>query len=108
MKLLRAIGAVAEPEVSEQVHELMLECAAQFLEAGGILTLADWAELTIAERAAFVAAGRKVAAKRAAESGLASISPKSAAAVLAPYDGGQMSVQLSLEEAMDKAEKKRG
>lgn len=108
MKLLRAIGAIGEPEVSAEMHGLMVDCAAQFIEAGGILTLDDWAMLTVAERAAFVAAGRGIAAKRAAEAGIATGGPSAAAAVLAPHDGGAATIQLALETAMDKAEKKRG
>lgn len=45
-----------DPITAEQIREALLLEAETFFRAGGVLTLADWAQLGGASRAAFVAA----------------------------------------------------
>ena len=70
-----------------------------FLRAGGHITYTEWNDIPPEARGALVAAGDRLAVEKAVQYGVASLSPDSAAELLAPYDGGAMKVSLALERA---------
>lgn len=107
MNLLHAAGILRGP-TTEEVHSnevaarRLLEEAADFLRAGGVVTIADWKDLEDVERAALVQAGGIVAAERAARIGAATQGPAGAAAVLAEADGGEALAQVQLRETVSR------
>lgn len=100
MNLLRAAGILEVPTGEELSSEAVLHrlasTAADFLRAGGTLTLSDWRDLTLTERAAFVAAGHAVDAERAARRGAAAQGLAGAAGVLSEADGGEAAASVDL------------
>ena len=74
--------------------------AADFLRAGGVVSLSEWAELGEVERTAFVRAGVSVSAERAAAAGLASQGVRGVAEVMRQADGGAAASGLTLESAL--------
>lgn len=71
--------------------------AEHFLEVGA-LSWSDWKTLDDAERAAFVAASRRLAAKRAAQIGTATQGIEQALAVYADVDGGKLHDQFLMQQ----------
>ena len=105
MMLLRATGMLAAPPDAEVTGNpaawgRLVEEAIAFRRAGGILTLADWAGLSGAEKGALVEAYRVVESERAAAIGIATLGLDAAAAVAAPSDGGQAEGDLAMERAL--------
>lgn len=101
MKLLRAAGIRPEipADLPEEAAELLAAAALAFLQAGGVVTLTDWADLTDHERVALEAAGRALAAERAVRAGVALQGPAGQAAALAPADGGTAMRQVLVAAA---------
>lgn len=90
----------APGEVPEDVAALLVAVAERFLRAGGSLSLPDWGRLSVPERAAFVAAGDRVAADRAGVVGVAAQGLRGALAVHGVLDGGRMRVEAEDEAAV--------
>lgn len=100
MNLARAAGLYEDvPEAA--LPQLVAE-GVDFLRAGGVLSLAEWADLSPAEKSAMVEAGNVVAAERAAAIGIASQSPAAAARVAAVADGGESSRALSIGTVLER------
>lgn len=102
MRLAAAAGLYdAMPdELPEEAASRLVAEAADFLRAGGVLSLSDWCDLSVAERVAFVRGGQIVATERAVAVGMASQGPAGVAAAVAPVDGGDAVRALSLEGAL--------
>lgn len=100
MNLARAAGLYEDvPEAA--VAQLVAE-GVDFLRAGGVLSLSDWAALSPVEKSAMVEAGNVVAAERAAAVGLASQSPAAAARVASVSDGGESARAMSIGTVLDR------
>ena len=107
MNLLRAAGLVEDAPAdlatrSPEASARLLSEAVDFLRAGGTVSLADWRDLSEPEKAALVEAGNVVATERAVAVGLAAQSPRAAAEVARPVDGGDAARTMTLE-AMTRA-----
>lgn len=77
------------PEQEEAVLGVMVAKAEDATWAGVSLSAADWSEASDIERAAWVKAGRRVAAIRAAWAGRAAQGSRGTLEVLAEIDGGE-------------------
>lgn len=88
------------PEREESPAELALFAEA-FVQAGGVLTLADSERLSPRQLAAFVTAADKVWARRAVALARAIRSPEAQAALLAPHDGGAALDRVRAEAVLD-------
>lgn len=98
-------GVVALPSVEaiqaeDRVVAAMILEARAFLGAGGVLSWRDWREMDDSERAAFVEAGKTLAAERAAQTGIASQSLAGAIQVGSEADGGEAAKHLGMEAAL--------
>lgn len=110
-KAARAISAgLAQDPVAPDAFDALVEIAAQFLVAGGMLTAREWAGLEPIERAACVTAGVRLRAREARRaaylSAMAAASPDATAAMAAEFDGGEAAEGVAVERAIDAAEKK--
>lgn len=74
--------------VRAHAQAILVTHAELFLQAGGTLTLSDWAGLDDTERAAFVSAGKRREVDRALRYGNAARGNLDALRVLAEVDGG--------------------
>jgi hypothetical protein len=81
-------------KVSAEAQEILFDGALTFLQAGGTLSLADWAGLSPVERAAFAKAGEVTEVRRAIRSGACSRSVEEATKVYSSIDGGQALAQM--------------
>ena len=91
MKFLNAIGALPEADaesVSEEERLILVETARLFFDAGGIITLDDWRDMTSLERGVLGEAAEHHRMKVAGTTALAFHSAEYAADLLSPYDGG--------------------
>lgn len=82
-----------------QLVTLSMEAEA-FLWAGGAITsFEDWTRLKPVERAAFVDAGKRVAAQKAIWTGLASLGPAAAAEIAEQFgDDGDMKCRIAVAQ----------
>lgn len=98
MRLAAAAGLYdAMPdEMPQEAADRLVAEAADFLRAGGVLSLSDWCEASVAERVAFVRAGQIVSTERAVAVGMATQGPAGLAEAVRPVDGGDAARSLSL------------
>lgn len=98
----RTAKTQARPEVASSY---LVQAAELALRAGVRLSLADWRNLSSAERGAWAAAGERLAVAAAARAGFAAQSLEGYATVLEPVDGGAAAAEL--RQAREDAELRR-
>lgn len=86
--------------VRARAQAILVTHAELFLQAGGTLTLSDWAGLDDTERAAFVSAGKRREVDRALRYGNAARGKLDALRVLAEVDGGASHDDALLRDAV--------
>lgn len=86
--------------VRAEWHAILTAHARLFLQAGGTLTLRDWADLDEPERAAFVSAGLALEVDRALRAATAAKDEQGALRVLAEVDGGEAHDDALLRDAV--------
>jgi hypothetical protein len=104
--LLRAAGVSSVPArgpARERVLLALVEAAACYLRAGGVVTPDAWLALSVVERIALETAGERVAATRAALYGLATQGPLGAASAYGVADGGVARRRVLLEQAVERS-----
>jgi len=74
--------------------------AAQFLRAGGRVSVVEWAQLSDEEKAALAVAGDKLAHRAAVLAGRAARSVRGELEVLAPLDEGEALIGEALSELL--------
>jgi hypothetical protein len=97
----RPDGGVAAAAEAEDFRLLMLSLEAEaFFWAGGTVgSYKDWLQLGTVEKAAFVDAGKRVAAQKAIWSGLASMGPVAAAEIAEQFgDQGDMKCRVAVSQ----------
>lgn len=104
MSLLRDCIQLSRGAVSISARTALVRAADQFIRAGGVLTLSEWAVLDELERAALIAARERLDAQRAAITGMAAQGREGMARALAPVDGSASLVRVRLEQALDRLE----
>lgn len=100
MSLLGALG-LAREDAPEAIEHLAAG-AYQFLAAGGVVTLSEWAELAPEERGALGAAAKILRVEQARRLALAARDDKGRALVEAELDGGKAHDEQLLVEAVDR------
>lgn len=108
MRLLELAGIrarVAAEDVArvDGAETSLLREAADFVAAGGTVTLSEWADLSAPERAALLLARRANDDARVAALALAIQDPRVAVGLLESSDGGAMRRQLALHDALSAA-----
>lgn len=90
------LGVWRAPDgLDDETVAMLVGHAEAFLRAGGSLTPRLWLGLSRIERAAFVAAGDRLAADRAGVVGLASSGPQGLLRTLGILDGGRAAADLA-------------
>lgn len=100
---ISGINSTPDPEDIESVTPRLVGSAMDFLQAGGTLTLSDWALLGEPSREAFIKAGGMLRAELSAMIGLSAQGPEQAAAVLSESDDGQLNADMATQRSARKA-----
>ena len=90
----------ADAATRERALIVLTASAQRLLEAGVVVTVEAWLELTEIERVALTLAGRRLTVERATIAAQAARSPLDAARLFAEIDGGQAHDELALDDAM--------
>ena len=86
-----------------EARPYLVASARYFLEAGGVLSLADWAALSPVERAAFTSAGRQLHVERVVDQATAARDELGALKVKAKLDDGRAHDDAVLRRAVNAA-----
>lgn len=96
----RTLPTLDDLEATPGAIEALMEAAHLYVQAGGVPSLSEWAEMGAAERAALVAARTRFYASTVASLASAIQSPAVAAEVASLADGGATKRRAALHEAV--------
>ena len=99
--ILKSLKIRQKGELSADAFDCLVDYLALFFRAGGVIDWNLWKRLTADTKAGMVAANERVQAERAAAVGMATQGPRQAARVMSVSDGGELDLNLCLDEFSD-------
>lgn len=98
---LARLAGVADPlAIDADGLRNLIDESLNFLRCGGVVSIAEWCEMSPAERAALVEASEMLIAAKASVFGMAGSSPAVAAAIGSRADGGEMSRGMAIQAVL--------
>jgi len=104
--IFKALGLGRGGDLSPDAFDCLVDHLTIFARAGGVVQWPIWIRMSADTKAALVAANERVQAERAAAIGLATQGKREAARILAGSDGGDLDVELCIDDYTEQIARK--